>query len=404
MGRLKNTIIISASSLCMLCTSVQSQEKGTFPVGTFELTPTLNVSLNKDSNIARSNINKIDSWITVINPEFILGKQVGENKLFVGVNASKGIYHSSEADDYDDYQFFADGEFEVDRRNRVTGSLKHTSGHDDRGTAYSIGAGNLIDGPDKYTKNTFGAIYSYGAMTALANVDVNLLLLDINYDVDVSVVTPTRLRDRKEKKLGSIFYYGVSPSTDLLVDVSYALTDYAGNISNVASIDSRTKSLLVGAKWETTASSSGFVKVGYQKRDFDVASRAGFSGLKWDAGVSWNPTERAIFEFSTASDTRETNGQGNFIRRKDYVANWRHEWLERFSSDVTLNYSDDSYEGGTVPRNDKIHEFRVVADYQFKRWLTLIMKVSYFDRDSDSTIDNFDYNRSLFSFTAQISL
>jgi hypothetical protein len=404
MGRLKNTIIISASSLCMLCTSVQSQEKGTFPVGTFELTPTLNVSLNKDSNITRSNINKIDSWITVINPEFILGKQVGENKLFVGINASKGIYHSSEADDYDDYQFFADGEFEFDRRNRVTGSLKHTSGHDDRGTAYSLGAGSLIDGPDKYTKNTFGAIYSYGAMTALANVDVNLLLLDINYDVDVSVDTPTRLRDRKEKKLGSIFYYGVSPSTDLLIDVSYALADYAGNISNVASLDSRTKSLLVGAKWETTASSSGFVKVGYQKRDFDVASRAGFSGLKWDVGVSWNPIERAIFEFSTASDTRETNGQGSFIRRKDYVANWRHEWLERFSSDVTLNYSDDRYEGGTVPRNDKIHEFRVAADYQFKRWLTLIMKVSYFDRDSDSTIVNFDYNRSLFSFTAQISL
>lgn len=404
MKRLKNTIIISVSSLCILCTSVQSQEKGTFSVGTFELTPTLNVSLNKDSNILRSNVDKIDSLITVINPEFILGKQIGEDKLFVGVNASKGIYHSSEVDNYTDYEFFANGEFEFDRRNRVAGSLVHTSGHDDRGTAYSLGSGNLLNSPDKYTNNLLEATYSYGATTASANIDVNILLRDIDYDEDVLDVSTFRLRDRKEKSLGSTLYYGVSPSTDLLVDVNYAVADYTGNILDVASFDSKTKFLLVGAKWETTAASSGFVKVGYQKRDFDVASRAGFSGLKWDAGVSWNPIERATFEFSTASDTRETNGQGNFIRRKDYLADWRHEWLERFSTVVTISYSNDSYEGGSVPRNDKTHEFRVSADYQFKRWLTLIAKVSYFDRDSDSTINNFDYNRSLISFAAQISL
>ncbi|MDU0356011.1 outer membrane beta-barrel protein [Paraglaciecola aquimarina] len=189
-----------------------------------------------------------------------------------------------------------------------------------------------------------------------------------------------------------------------MVDANYLISDYTGDIVGVASLDSKTKSILVGAKWESTAATSGFAKVGYQKRDFDVASRAGFSGLKWDAGVTWSPIERAIFEFSTASDTRETNGQGNYIRRVDYAVDWKHEWLERLGTKASINYSDDSYEGGSVPRNDKIKEFQVAANYQFRRWIKLIASVSYFDRNSDSVNANFDYNRSLVSFTAQISL
>ncbi|MDP5133409.1 MAG: outer membrane beta-barrel protein, partial [Paraglaciecola sp.] len=354
--------------------------------------------------VTRTNTDEVDSWVSIINPELKLGKQIGENSIAVGVNASKGIYHSSDADNYDDYSIFASGAVEFDRRNRLSGSLVHLSGHDARGTAYSIGVGEQLAGPDQFTNNTFDATYSYGAQTASANIDVNMRLRDIDYDLDVLPTNPDRLRDRKEKSLGSTFYYGVSPTTDLLLEGTYLLTDYDEGVSAVSSLDSKTKSILAGARWESTAATSGFAKIGYQKRDFDVSSRNGFSGLKWEAGVAWNPIERTIFEFSTASDTRETNGQGDFIRRIDYVVDWRHEWLDRFDTVATFAYSDDSYEGSTVPRNDKIKEYSISANYQFRRWLKFITAVSYFDRNSDSTNINFDYNRSLVSFTAQISL
>ncbi|MFT6909750.1 MAG: hypothetical protein ACJAS1_006477 [Oleiphilaceae bacterium] len=392
-----------ASVTTFIGVSAQAQEKASMPVGTFELTPTLNVSLSKDSNVTRASDNKVDSWVTVLNPKLELGKQIGNNSLGFGISATKGIYHSSDTDNYNDYRLFASGEVEFDRRNRLSGSIVHLSDHDARGTSYSVGAGELLDGPDKFTTNTLEATYSYGALTANANVDVDMRLRDIDYDDDVLVSNPTRLRDRKENSLGSTFYYSISPITDLLLEGNYLVTDYADSIENISSLDSKTKSLLAGAKWATTAATSGFAKIGYQKRDFDVASRAGFSGLKWDAGVSWSPIERAIFEFSTASDTRETNGQGNYIRRKDYVADWRHEWLDRFNTVASFSYSDDSYEGDTVPRNDKTKEYKIAADYQFRRWLTLGTAVSYFDRNSDSATV-FDYNRSLVSFTAQISL
>jgi hypothetical protein len=403
MSRLRNTILISASVTTFIGVSTQAQEKASIPVGTFELTPTLNVSVSKDSNVTRASVNKIDSWVTVLNPQLQLGKKIGENSLSVGVSAIKGIYHSSHSDNYDDYQIFANGDVEFDRRKRLSGSIVHLSGHDARGTSYTVGAGDLLDSPDKFTSNTLNATYSYGALTANANVDVDMRLSDIDFDDDVLVSNPNRPRDRKENSLGSTFYYSISPITDLLLESNYLITDYSGSIENIASLDSKTKYLLAGAKWETTAATSGFAKIGYQKRDFDMASRSGFSGIKWDVGVSWRPIERAIFEFSTASDTQETNGQGNYIRRKDYIADWRHEWLERFNTVASISYSVDSYEGDTVPRNDEIKEFKVAADYRFRRWLTLVTAVSYFDRNSDSATV-FDYNRSLVSFTAKISL
>jgi hypothetical protein len=403
MSRLRNTILIIASVTTFIGVSAQAQEKASMPVGTFELTPLLDVSVFKDSNVTRASDNKIDSWVTVLNPQLQLGKKIGENSLSVGISATKGIYHSSHSDNYDDYQIFANGDVEFDRGNRLSGSIVHLSGHDARGTSYSVGAGDLLDGPDKFTSNTLNATYSYGALTANANVDVDMRLSDIDYDDDVLVSNPNRLRNRKENSLGSTFYYSISPKTDLLLEGNYLITDYSGSIENIASLDSKTNYLLAGAKWETTAATSGFAKIGYQKRDFDEASRSGFSGIKWDVGVAWSPIERAIFEFSTVSDTRETNGQGNYIRRKDYVVDWRHEWLERFDTVATISYSVDNYEGDTVPRNDKTKEFKVAADYRFRRWLTLVTAVSYFDRNSDSALA-FDYNRSLVSFTAKISL
>jgi hypothetical protein len=403
MSRLRNTILISASVTTFIGVSAQAQEKASMPVGTFELTPTLNVSVSKDSNVTRASDNKIDSWVTVLNPQLQLGKKIGENSLNVGISATKGIHHSSHSDNYDDYQIFANGDVEFDRGNRLSGSIVHLSGHDARGTSYSVGAGDLLNSPDKFTTNTLEATYSYGTLTAIANVDVEIRLRDIDYGDDVVISNLNRLRDRKENSLGSTFYYSISPKTDLLLEGNYLITDYSGSIENIASLDSKTNYLLAGAKWETTAATSGFAKIGYQKRDFDEASRSGFSGIKWDVGVAWSPIERAIFEFSTVSDTRETNGQGNYIRRKDYVVDWRYEWLERFDTVATISYSVDNYEGDTVPRNDKTKEFKVAADYRFRRWLTLVTAVSYFDRNSDSALA-FDYNRSLVSFTAKISL
>ena len=404
MNRFKNTILISAGISSIIGLPTQAQEKASLPVGTFELTPTLNVSLQKDSNVARTNTNKIDSWISVINPQVTLGKEIGENSIVFGVNATKGIYHSSDTDDYDDYQIFANGKFEFDRRNRISGSFVHLSGHDGRGTVYSVGAGELQSGPDTFTTKTLDANYSYGALTANANVEIDARWRDIDYDLDILPTNPNRLRDRKEKTIGSTFYYGVSPTVDLLFQGSYLVTDYTDSIANSASFDSKTKSILTGARWETTAATSGFAKLGYQKREFDNASRSGFSGLKWEAGLAWNPIERSVIEFSTASDTQETNGQGNYIRRIDYNADWRHEWLDRLTSIAAIGYSDDSYEGGTTPRNDKTKEYRVGAEYQFRRWAKIITSVSYFDKNSDSTNTDFSYNRTLLSISAQISL
>jgi polysaccharide biosynthesis protein VpsM len=388
----------------LVSTGSIAQEKASLDVGGLDLVPTLDVSLQHDSNVTRANADVISSWISLYHPELRLEKTSDTLQISAGVSASKGIYHSSQRDNFDDYQIFVDLGFEFDRRNRLEAGFVSESGHDARGTAYSIGIGNSLTGPDKYQRNTLDSKYSYGAQTAVARFDATVRLRNINYDNDVVNGRP---RDRSEQTLGGVFYYQVAPATDLVLDTQYTNTSY-DSITVIApdfvSLDSKTTNLLAGLKWESTAATTGFAKIGYQKRRFDNDQREGFSGLKWEAGVVWNPVERALIEFSTANDTLETNGLGSFIKRKDYRLDWRHQWLERFSTSSAVAYGSDIYVGGFIPRQDKSTQIDLTASYQFKRWLSFTAGYSYIKRNSDVVDDSFDFDKNLLSISAKMSL
>lgn len=407
MNNFKNVILTSANIAIIssvLSVDAQGQEAGSVAVGGFDLTPTVNLTLQQDNNVISSSSNAIDSWVTILNPQLVLSKQIDGNQLTFGARATAGTYHSSRDDNYQDYTLFTNGNFEFDRRNRIAGSLIRQATHDARGTSYTLGVGSLLDGPDLHTDTTLAATYSYGALSAIAKVDVNASIKDIDYDADTLEGISTRPRDRKEKAFGGTFYYEIAPATDLTLDAKYSESDYVSADDNTASLDSQTQSLLAGVKWEATAATRGFVKLGMQKRDFDDATRDTFSGVKWEAGVNWNPIVRTEFGFSTTKDTRETNGTGDFISAKNYAVSWKHEWLERFTSNASVSYSTDDYEGAAIPRTDKIKEFKLNGSYQYARWLKLVPAISYFDRSSNGTNQALNYDKTLVSFTAQISL
>ncbi|NCP64767.1 MAG: outer membrane beta-barrel protein [Paraglaciecola sp.] len=401
---MKSVNLSVALVLSLVSAGSMAQEKASLDVGGLDFVPTLDVSLQHDSNVTRSNSAVISSWISLYRPELRLEKNSDITQVSVGVSASKGIYHSSQNDNFDDYQIFVDLGFEFDRRNQLAAGFVSESGHDARGTAYSIGIGNTLLGPDKYKRTTLDTKYSYGAQTAPARFEATVRLRNINYDNDVINGRP---RDRSEQSLGGIFYYQVAPATDLVLDSRYTNTSYDSitmTDPNFVSLDSKTTNLLAGLKWESTAATTGFAKLGYQKRSFDNDLREGFSGLKWEAGVVWSPIERALIEFSTANDTLETNGLGSFIKRKDYRLDWRHQWLERLSTSSAVAYGSDIYVGGLIPRQDKSTQLDLTASYQFRRWISFIAAYSYIKRNSDVVDGSFDFDKNLFSLSAKLSL
>lgn len=381
----------------------QFEDAASLEFGGFDVTPTVDVGLRYDDNVTRANTDEISSWSRIIAPQVSMVSSLGASQVNLGYRLVNETYFSSQEDNYTDHFFVADVDLELNARNRIKASMQFEDGHEERGSGYSIGSGVALTSPDLYKQTQFDILYSYGAFNAEGRLDVNLNIRDLNYDID----TPAYLvRDRKLSELGGTFYYRVGATTDVTFDASFTEVDYkyAADITNP--LDSSNSSYLVGLKWEATAQTSGFAKIGYQEKDFDSAFREDFDGIDWAAGVLWAPVDYASLELVTKADTNETNGEGNFIRGRTHSLEWRHKWLERVRSSASITWNNNRYEGELVDgfdiRSDDNLYLRASVYYQFRRWLNFELGYRFDQRDSNRT--GIDYDRNQFLFNALITL
>lgn len=394
-----NKLAIASGALLFHSSLVAQEEAGSIDLGGFELLPSVTVIHASDNNVTNAATDEIDSWKRIISPEAVLLNDFGGNKFQLGYRLERGDYFSSSQDDYTDHFLSGIVDYEFNSRHRAKLTAEYEDGHDDRGTSFSIGAGNTLETPDEYKSVDAEAVYSYGALTADARVDIILGYIDLDYDRTEEIYLA---RDRDIVTVGGVFYYQIAPATDLVFDVSQTEVSYDYVIDGNEPLDSTNASILLGLQWESTAATTGFAKVGYQTKDFDSAIRDNFSGFDWELGVTWQPQDRSTIEFFTRSDTNETNGEGDFIHRKAYGAIWEHNWLERVSSRASFSFVDDIYEGSANNRKDDITRLRLSIDYQFRRWMEIELSYQYDERES--VVSVIDYDRSLFSIGFTITL
>jgi hypothetical protein len=389
----------TTTGLLCFCSTAFSQEDVGIDLGIFELVPTLNANLGFNDNVSRSNDNKVDSWFSITQPKLELVNKFGHSSVRLGYQLSKGDYFSSSADDYTDHLLFASLNYELNSRNRLKAVVEYEDGHDARGSVYSIGAVNNLSSPDEYKQEEIDLIYSYGVLSAQARLDLNLNYRNLDYKLNT---VDYLIRDREYRTADATFFYDIGSATELLIEARIKEIAYEYLPVGDASLDSVESSVLLGAKWESSASTTGYAKFGYQEKDFDDQARDSFSGVKWQAGIIWQPYQRATFELDTQDETRETDGEGNFIRRKEVALQWRHQWLERLNSRASVAFGNDAYEGDASDRKDEVSEVNLALIYQFKRWLSFDVGYTYSERDSNK--QTIDYDQNLYTLTANVSL
>lgn len=403
---MKTIKLVSAIVLPMFACFTNAQQfddSASFPFGGFDVTPSLDLGLRFDDNVARSNVNKIDSWSRIIAPQISMVNSLGASDVTFAYRIVNEDFFSSNEDNYTDHFFLARADVEFNSRNRVIASLNFEDGHDARGSAFSIGVGDQLTEPDQYKRSDFDILYSYGAFNATGRLDVNFNITELNYDIDTPIY---RARDRVFTTLGGTFFYRVSPATDATLDIIHTDVDYKFAFDASNPLDSRQISYLIGLRWEATAQTSGFAKIGYQEKNFVSATRKDFNGVDWALGVLWEPLAYSSVEISTRADTNETNGEGNFIRGDAHSIEWRHDWLERLRSSLRFTVSNNRYEGQMVDnlsiRSDDINRLQASMYYQFRRWLNFELRYTYDERDSNRDFINYDRNQ--FMLNALITL
>lgn len=375
---------------------------GALELGGFDLFPIFNVDHYYDSNVLRSSDNDIDSGVRVLSPELILVNEYDGNRFQLGYRFADGHYYGSAIDNYSDHFISAQFDLYANERHRFEISSAYELGHDARGTVFSIGSGNQLATPDEYAQTQVDGIYFFGAEEAMGRLELNINHTSLDYDIN----TPAYLiRDRNFLSAGGTFYYRVAPATDALIELRTTQInyDFAQDITNP--LDSRANSALIGVRWNSTRNTTGFAKIGMQQKNFDSSLRPDFSGAEWNVGVDWTPMDRTFLRLSTARDTFETNGEGNFIDNRSIALTWRHSWLERLRSELMLQYGTNTYEGNTdgfITRTDDVSGLSGSLDYDFRRWLTLQLGYQFEQRQSNRLA--IDYDRHLLNLNIRVTL
>ena len=394
---------IIALSVISATPTLFAQEAGRIQAGQFDLIPSFTSSMAYVDNVAyaRDDDPEIYSWRATISPELIAATQIDGNPFQVGYRLERGVFFSSSADDYTDHFIEASGEYELNSRHRVNAIAQYEDGHEERGTGFSLGLGTAITTPDRYKSTSLGGEYSYGAVTSDGVVTLKANRETLDYDRSEQAYL---IRDRVKNKVGAELGYRIGSATTALLDVTQTFVRY-DNQTGITTRDSDETRVLLGVRWESTAATTGFAKVGYKEKDFEAASRSTFYGTDWEVGIEWRPISYSTFRFSTNADTRETNGEGNFIRGRDYTAAWNHEWLSRLSSSISITRETNEYildEDGIENRDDELMRYMASLNYQARRYLSFSLFYQLADRESNR--DSIGYDRNVVGISAEVTL
>jgi hypothetical protein len=361
--------------------------------------PGLNTGLKYDDNITSANAasEKFDSWAITVTPALQAQLIDGQTVFTVDAALEYGDYFSSTDDNYLDVLLKAKAEVDVNQSRRFGFDTSYIVGHEDRGSGIFEGtSGADQNEPNAYDVTTVGGYYEYGAKTTPARIRANAQYSTKEYSNFESV---TQYRNFDNTTLGATFYYDTRSASSIFldfqhVDTAYDLTDPTGNR------DSTTSTARMGVEWQATASTEGSVKFGYQNKSFDNQERDDFSGLSWDAKVTWKPLTYSAFDFSTGRTSRDPNGFGDFVRGTSYGLKWHHEWSELFTSSIGFQQVNDDYTG--IDREDRSKVYQFGLNYYVTRWLTLNTGVDIFE--IDSTDSQYVYDRNVYFIKAEMTL
>ena len=381
----KNILLISFTSLLSL--PVLAVEPASVPIGQMQLIPTISTSITHNDNIVSTETNEKKSWITTITPNLLLQAETESAAYSLNYGFQKGIYHSSDADNYLDHDLNAVINIIGNSRNRIDLSLGYRAGHDARGAE-----GSNETSPLEYNLKTAQAIYSYGGKTAKGRIEASALFEDKDY---TNYSTTTDAMEYSKAGAGIAFYYRVTAKTSALFEINRNSVDY-----DTANKDNTNTTGLTGVTWDATAKTTGKIKVGWSKKNFKDDAHDDTSGGTWDALITWNPKTYSTFTFSTGQDFSDGSDATAYIDTKNYGVNWDHFWNDKLKSVVAFNVVDEDYSGSS--KNDKTKILTLGLNHDTKRWLNL--GVGYIMTDKDSTETGSSYKTNEIKFTLQASL
>lgn len=365
---------------------------GAVRMGPITVYPSVRYELSHNDNITLQASNSglvVSDTLQVLSPTVRAEAKQGPNTFGAGIGANFGRYSELSGDNYDNDNAFVNADLSPDTRVRIRLKADHVDAHDPRGSTTDP----LTPTPNRFRQQTLAGIFGYGASGAQGRFEVELGTMGKRYYNNPSPTAAIGVQgnNRDDNIVGGTFYWRIAPKTSLLAQARHTGIDFKDDATG---LDSTDMTYHAGVTWEATAATTGIVKVGTARKDFEDSVRADTSSPSWDAQIQWAPLTYSKWDFIVSRRFRETTpGLGDTVVTSTNMAIWTHKWTSQVSTTATGSYGIDDYKGVIGGRNDKMPSLGIRGTYQMRRWLDFGADYTWSRRDSN--VDGADYKKNV---------
>ncbi len=372
------------SLLCLAATNSWAEtEPRDIRIGGFEFTPTLVVRESYDDNYRGLSDNEQASWVTGINPTFLLGTGNRNSEYELEYSFNSDIFHSDSDASNTDHHLQLRSIMEFTSRHRLSWGLAYHRVEETADTETNTEN-------DKYSLAVARAAYRYGARTARNQLEFGTRYEQVRYHNSGDI---NATEDRDSLMFNSIWFHRLGYRTRSLVEVRH--TDHDYKLAR-ARRDSTNLALLAGATWDATAKTSGTIKLGAERKDFDSDTREDFTSPMWEVGVTYNPRTYSTFSLSARRAFDEGDNGASTINDTTTRAAWNHEWTSKLATELQYRFSDRDYEG--IGRTDERTAYGAGVTWSPDRWVDVTLSYLRTQNDSNRRLESYDRNVYLLSF------
>ncbi|AZD08516.1 Capsular polysaccharide synthesis enzyme CpsB [Pseudomonas chlororaphis] len=353
----------------------------------FDFTPSVLISESHDDNFRELENNKRSSMITKLVPNFELKAEDRNSATRLIWQPARYIYHDESDASYTAQRIRADSIMEFTDRHRLKLEAEYRKWERTESTA--------VEGiNDKFNNKRVDGLYTYGAKSADNQIDFGASYAQLRSD------NADGINDDKERNttgLTTTWYHRIGSNTRGLLEYDHTNLDYQAPNSTRSS---KSNAVFAGAVWDITAKTTGKVRVGYEKKDFDSSESKDLDNPTWKVDMQWKPRTYSTFTFVARQALAEGDDGADAVKSTFTQVGWRHGWTERITTVAQAGFGRYVYEGQS--RTDDLQDYNLAVVYAMRRWLDI--ELGYRLRDNDSDADNESFTRNVVQISFNVSL
>ena len=323
------------------------------------LTPSISTQFRYDTNILSDENQPISSIVSVLQASL----QAKYRSLNARYQARKGNFLSSAADNYFDHGIETNVGVGVSENIAATFGVAYQRGHDERGTGFSQGVGDVLLEPDFYGVFNRNGKITFGSDDSMFNIELLTEIVSRDYMNNLAVNGD---RSHDMTNTGVVLLRNLSVKTTMLAEFSQNSVVYT---SARSSLDSIQQNYFFGVRWKYSVLSTGLFKAGWHTRGFIDDSKESYASWGWLLQMSWSPSIMSTLILDSASKTVETSGAGDYTLMRQFGVKLHQRVFGHYMLVLKSQFTLNSYLPGTA--RDGTVDSSAGIDIRIFRWLSV---------------------------------